>query len=710
MQSLLNAQLLRLSVIVAILVLLPMRVPAEKRQNSRDTEGGATISMDLRDADLSVLVRLISELTGKNFVLGKGLHRKRVTIFCQTKVTKTEAYKVFESILEMQGLSAVPAGQVIKVVRSKKAPQKAVKTSYGRGVFAVSDTCVTHLIRLNHAQARDLVRILRPLTPRESKIQEHVPTNTLILTDTGSNIARLVKIIRELDVKYEKKRTVQVIPLQYASAEVIARHLREVLKTIATYESRSVTSRRSVRRRRGRKRRRATSRKQKVDIGNVVADERTNSLIVIASKKELKEIRKLITKIDYDAESRDGKINVYYLEYADAERMAKLLSNLISGAQAMDANHPTRRSVKPLPARGFASFEGEVNITADTGTNSLLVLGTPRDFQTLRNVIEKLDIRRKQVYIEAVIMEVSPSFLQDLGMEYRTAISLESGDGVDRVLLGGTNFGLGANEMVETAGSLSEGTVPGETSLFPLDLGDRSGLTLGGIFDRIKIQTENGEISIPANIVVSQALHRKTSANILSTPHLIAMDNEEAEIIVGRNVPFITSTSQTSVSTVNQVQREEVGIILRFTPHITEGDYVQLELYQEISALIDSTVGQNPNLVGPTTSERKATNVVLVRDGQTIIVGGLMEDRIRKVQNKVPWLGDIPVLGWLFRLNQDVVEKQNLLIFLTPTLIHKDLDVDRVLEEKKRDMILYKRRNEMSEGTFESHPVEGNSP
>jgi general secretion pathway protein D len=337
MRSLLSEQVLRLSVIVPILVLVPMRSSAEKMEHSRDTEGTPTVSMNLQDADLSVLVRLVSELTGKNFVLAKGLHRKRVTIFCQTKVTKTEAYKVFESILEMQGLSAVPAGQVIKVVPSKKAPQKAVKTSYGKGIPAFSDTCVTHLIRLNHAQARDLVRILRPLTPRESKIQEHVPTNTLILTDTGSNIARLVKIIRELDVKHEKKRTVQVIPLQYASAEVIARHLREMLKTTATYESRSVTSHRSVRRRRGRKRRRATSRKQKVDIGNIVADKRTNSLIVIASKKELKEIRKLITRIDYDAESRDGRINVYYLQYADAERMAKLLGDLISGAQAMDA-------------------------------------------------------------------------------------------------------------------------------------------------------------------------------------------------------------------------------------------------------------------------------------------------------------------------------------------------------------------------------------
>jgi hypothetical protein len=187
------------------------------------------------------------------------------------------------------------------------------------------------------------------------------------------------------------------------------------------------------------------------------------------------------------------------------------------------------------------------------------------------------------------------------------------------------------------------------------------------------------------------------------------MDNEEAEIVVGRNVPFITSTSQTTVSTVQQVQRENVGITLRFTPQITEGDYIQLELYQEISSLIDSPVGQDPNRVGPTTSERKSTNTVLVRDGQTIIVGGLMEDRIRTSVSKVPWLGDIPGLGWLFRYENDTVEKQNLLIFLTPTIIREDQDVQRLFEEKKNRMIEYKDRHDLPVEYMDVRPFEGRS-
>ena len=265
--------------------------------------------------------------------------------------------------------------------------------------------------------------------------------------------------------------------------------------------------------------------------------------------------------------------------------------------------------------------------------------------------------------------------------------------------------------MIQGATALASGSLPtGDTGLFPLDLGSKSGLTLGGIFDRVKVGEQDGNpIYLPANTIVLHALNQTNKANLLSTPHLIAMDNEEAEIVVGRNVPFITSTSQSTVSTVQSVQRENVGITLRFTPQITEGDYIQLELYQEISSLIESPVGQDPNRVGPTTSERKSTNTVLVRDGQTIIVGGLMEDRIRTSVSKVPWLGDIPLLGWLFRYESDTVEKQNLLIFLTPTIIREDQDVQRLFEEKKNRMLEYKDRHDLPVEYMDVRPFEGRS-
>jgi general secretion pathway protein D len=266
--------------------------------------------------------------------------------------------------------------------------------------------------------------------------------------------------------------------------------------------------------------------------------------------------------------------------------------------------------------------------------------------------------------------------------------------------------------MFSSFTGLAAGAAAGsDASLFPLQLGSQSGLTLGGVFDQIKIPVGNGEeIALPAQMFLIHALERTTKSNLLSTPHLIAIDNEESEIVVGRNVPFITSTSQTTVSTVQQIQRENVGITLRFTPQITEGDYIQLELYQEISALIESPIGQDVNTVGPTTSTRKATNVVLVRDGQTIVVGGLMEDRVRTVKNKVPWVGDIPVIGWLFRYDTDNVEKNNLLIFLTPTIIREDQDVQRLFEEKRRRMLEYKKKHKITDKYFDVDALDRKQP
>jgi len=446
--------------------------------------------------------------------------------------------------------------------------------------------------------------------------------------------------------------------------------------------------------------------------GKIIAEERTNSLIVLATETQLGEIRELVHKLDYDTPRAYGNINVYYLEYANAEETAKVLGDLVSGAKTLGKNGRgnTKGGVSPASIRTMASFEGEVSITADIATNALIIVASPRDYQTLKNVIEKLDIRRKQVYVEAVIMEIQPGVLNDLGMEYRGTIPLEGGDDVSKALMGGTNFGLGADQMLGSAARLGQGDISGlaDTGLFPLTLADQTGLTMGGVFDRVQVgtDTDGNPIHLPAHTLVIHALNRTTQANLLSTPHLIAMDNEEAEIIVGRNVPFITSTSQTTVSTVQQVQRESVGITLRFTPQITEGDYIQLALYQEISALIDSPVGQDPNRVGPTTSERKSTNTVLVRDGQTIIVGGLMEDRIRTSVSKVPWLGDIPGLGWLFRYETDTVEKQNLLIFLTPTIIREDQDVQRLYEEKKHKMLEYEKVNKIPRQYLDINPFE----
>lgn len=681
-------------------------------QQARPAADDTMVTMDFQDVDLTVLVKFISELTGRNFILDEKVKGKKVTVISPTKITKEEAYRVFESILELKGLSTVPAGRVTKIVPVKEAIEKSLQTVVGREKTAVSDTMVTRLIPLQYVSAEEMVKVLKPLMSRESQIDFYGATNTLLVTETASNIDRLLRILDQLDVKADEM-IIEVIPLQYASADILAKQLQELLQGAATAGAPSTPATRRARARTvsaGQEVQAGGSPGQAQFSGKIIPDDRTNSLIILTTETQLASIRDLIQKLDYDTPRAYGNIQVYYLEYANAEDTAKVLSELVSGVRSSSGNGGgVPPQVSPAVAKTMASFEGDVSITADKGANALLIVASPRDYQTLRNVIEKLDIRRKQVYVEAVIMEVNPSFSRDLGFEYRGAVPLQSGDTVDQVMIGGTNFGQGTNDLVKSLtglGTAISGGTPGTsglTSLFPLDMGTTTGLTLGAVFDRVKVTTADGKtILLPANIFLLHALQSTTKANILSTPHLIAIDNEEAEIVVGRNVPFLTSTSQTTVSTITQIQRQNVGITLRFTPQITEGDYIQLKLYQEISALISSPIGQDVNRVGPTTSTRTASNTVLVRDGQTIVVGGLMEDRVEKVKSGIPWLQDIPLLGWAFRFERDNVEKSNLLIFLTPTVVREDQDVQRLYEEKKRKMLQYKERHEISDRHMDS--------
>ncbi|MEW6441480.1 MAG: type II secretion system secretin GspD [bacterium] len=686
----------------ALLAVAPPLLPALLAQETRPGAADTMVTMDFQDVDLIVLVKFISELTGRNFILDERVKGKKVTVISPTKITKEEAYRVFESILEIKGLATVPSGKIIKIVPSKDAVEMSVRTFVGKESVPVTDTLVTRLIPLEYVSADDMAKVLKPLMSRESQIDAYPATNTLILTETASNIDRLVRILQQLDIKAEQM-VIEVIPLQYASADILAKQLQELLQAATAAAPAAPAPRRGTRATRTTPATTRTTGGPGEFTGKIIADDRTNSLIILTNELELPQIRELIQKLDYDTPRAYGNIQVYYLEYASSEDTAKVLTDLVSGVRSPTGRNGDSQAaaVAPAIAKTLASFEGEVSITADAATNSLLIVASPRDYQTLANVIEKLDIRRKQVYVEAVVMEVSPSFSRDLGFEFRTATPLQSGDSVDQAMIGGTSFGQGGNEFFQSLsglGTTTTDTTTTGTSLFPLDLGSTTGLTLGAVFDRVKITTPDGDtISIPANIFLLHAIQSSTKSNILSTPHLIAIDNEEAEIVVGRNVPFLTSTSQTTVSTITQIQRQNVGITLRFTPQITEGDYIQLKLYQEISALIQSPIGQDVNRVGPTTSTRTASNTVLVRDGQTIVVGGLMEDRIEKIKSGVPWLQEIPLLGWLFRFERDNVEKNNLLIFLTPTVVKEDQDVQRLYEQKKREMIQYKDRHEFSD-------------
>jgi len=729
-----SMSIFRLKVVLALLtVVAAVGLPAaavRAQQAGASAEEDAMVTMDFQDVDLAVLVKFISELTGKNFILDDTIKGKKVTVISPTKISKEEAYNVFESILDIKGFSTVPAGKVIKIVQTKDAVEQSIQT-VGAGQRApVSDTLITRLIPLEFVPADDLVNILKPLVSKESKIDAYPATNTIVLTDTASNIERLLKIIKQLDIQYDEM-IMEVIPLEYASADVMAKHLQEVLQAAAATPSGGTPGQPPAPRPPPSMSRRGSAKKGEEFSGKIIADDRTNSLIVLATKSQLERIKDLVGRLDYDTPKAYGNINVYYLEYAKAEDTAKVLNELISGSKAGGGQKAggAKEGAPPALAKTLESFEKEVSITSDAGTNSLIIVASPRDYQTLKNVIEKLDIRRNQVYVEAVIMEITPSFSLELGTEYRGAAPLQGGTDVDRAIIGGTQFdqgnafvdkltglmnpGLASTSSIASSSTsaLAGSTTTAAQSLNPLNLGQATGLTLGAVFDHVTVPVSGGKsVTLPANIFLMHATSSNSHANILSTPHMLAIDNEEAEIVVGQNVPFISSTSQSTISTMTSISRENVGITLRFTPQISESDYVMLKLYEEISSLIPSPIGQNANTVGPTTSTRKATNTALVKNGQTIVIGGLIEDRINKTKTKVPWLGDIPLLGWLFRYQKNSIDKTNLLIFLTPTIVKEDAEVQRIYQDKKKKIQEFKKRQRITDEGYDINPFEKEEP
>jgi general secretion pathway protein D len=415
---------------------------------------------------------------------------------------------------------------------------------------------------------------------------------------------------------------------------------------------------------------------------------RTNSLIVLASAEILADVADLLSKIDVPATSGGGKISVYYLENADSEEVAKVLASLsekrpgqppVAAAQ-QPAGAPPRDAQPTVKSVLSAELEGGIKVTPDKATNSLVIIASPNDFLTLTEVIKKLDIRRRQVFVEAVIMEVTLDKARDLGVEYRGTV----GKG-DSAAITGTNFDFQGN-----VNSLLGSIAAGNPLIFP-----GSGLIAGGIAGSVTLPDGT---KVPALTAVLRAAQTLTNVNILSSPHLLTLDNKEAEIVVGENVPFITSQSRDSTNlanVINTIERKDVGITLRITPHIHESEYVSLDIFQESSALKDTSLLANTTM-GPTTTKRSARTSVLVKNGDMVIIGGMMQETAQDIERKVPLLGDIPLLGYLFKFKSVSRKKTNLIIMLTPHVIREPGELAKPsAEQRKRldDFVAEGRRN-----------------
>ncbi len=608
---------------------------------AEQVRGKGLITVNFQDTDLRVVIKFISELTGKNFIVDSKV-KGQVTVISPTKITIEEAYRMFESILEVEGYTTVPAGPITKIVPAREAKSSGIDTipDWERRALR-GEQFVTRIIHMNYIDADSVTPVIKPLLSRESSLVTYAYTNDIILTDSIPNVRKVLNILEELDVEgYQVE--ISVLPLQFASAKELASEL------LSIFEIRPAPAPRPARPARRAQTPAVTGVSTK-QVVKIIPDDRTNSLVVVASADDTRQIRSVVEKLDVPPPKGKGRINVVYLKNADGEELAQTLKQITAAGQKVAA-----------PGQKRIELAGDVVITPDKATNSLVITASPQDFEVLKAVIEYLDIRRLQVFVEGVIMEVRMDKLRDLGVEFKHVpddLAKDSSEASTSVF-GATTFETPLENPFSTQG---------------LILGAADGtITFGGVTF----------LNVGALI---RALQTETDANILFTPHLLTTDNEEAELVVAENVPFLVRTTATASGfPVEEIERKDVGVVLRLTPQISEGDFVKLNIYQEVSNV--QPAGTVEGAVDLTTLVRSAKTTVVVRDHQTVVIGGLVSDDHSDTVNKVPWLGDVPLLGYLFRANQKKSRKVSLLIILTPHIIRTSRDLEGFYKEKRDRM------------------------
>ena len=597
-----------------------------------DEEEGM-VSMDFENVDIRVVIKYISDLTGKNFIIDQNV-RGPVTVISPTKIPLDEVYRVFESILEVRGFVTVPSGKVIKISSKKDASKRNIAMSVGSSLEQIvpEDTIVTQLIPLQYADVQKIRTSLGQLFSKDSSVIAYPVTNTLIVTDISSNIHRLVRIIKELDIPgYETKIT--VVPIRYAAADTMAGELSQVIEEAGKVPGAPPTPRRRQ------KAGQITSSEKNLKI---IPDERTNSLIILANDLDTKQVLDLIKRLDVETERTN--IHVYFLKNTNAEDMAKVLNSIVSKRKPKGGEEPTL-------------------ISEDKGTNALIIDATQESYADLVKIIQKLDVVRDQVLVEVLIAEISFDKTFELGVEW---IDMDqNGVGFPDVAnmgAGRSNAeGFAQSDFGQGLASWAAGGVAGTIGSSP----GKNGLSLGFIQKMAGTGT-----SLPDFAVMLHALQTNSDVNILATPQILTMDNEEAKIKVVRNIPYVSKIQigNDNSNDYQDIEYKDVGIELTITPHISKNKMVRLEIHQKISSLTSGEVSGGVTLT-PETFDRETETSVIVKDDHTIVIGGLIRDDWFDAENKIPILGDIPLIGLLFRTNSTRKVKNNLLIFITPRVV-----------------------------------------
>jgi len=590
-------------------------------------------TVNLKETDIQELIKFVADATGTTIVVDPAVKGK-VKVVSSKPVSKDELYDLFLSILDVHGYTAVRSGGVVRVIQSKDARSAPVAVGDG-GPRSGGDEYVTQVIRLENISAAKLIPVLRPLVPQQAHMAAYAPSNAIIISDVAANISRIQEIIQRMDRSAVQQTS--IVKLQYAVAEDVVRMLDELNK----------------------------SENQGADPELLlVADNRTNSVLVNADELESARIKRLIAHLDTPLE-QSGNVKVIYLEYAQAAEIAEVLTRVMQNISALDeeGNQQRRNS-------------NQSTIEADEGTNSLIITADADEMAALEAVIRRLDIRRAQVLVEAIIVEMEAIDGQDLGLQWLFVN--------DSGFYGSNINNQSRAERLAGAIRPPEDGDDGGDGDNDFDVGDLAGALAGTPGLSLGWGTVDDDLTMT---VILNALKEQTNANILSTPSLLTLDNQEAYITVGQNVPFVTG-SFTSTGTgdgaqnpFQTIERENVGITLNVTPQINEGDSVVLDIEQEVSSIIagGATLAQASDVI---TSERKIQTKVLARDGRIVVLGGLIKDDVQDGQQKVPILGDIPFLGRLFRSDSVAVTKTNLLIFIRPTIIRDDETLDGATAEK----------------------------
>jgi len=603
-------------------------------------EGGQqqTWKVNFKDSDIHEVIKFVADVTAKTIIVDPRV-KGRVKVISAAPLTADELYNLFLSVLEIQGFTAIEVGDTMRILPRKDARMSPVpvqpQTALG------DDAYVTEVVQLSNASAANVLPVLRPLAPQHAHLAAYAPSNAIIISDTTANIARLKEIIQRIDRTAVAET--DVVPLRYAQATEIVRMLQQLQRT-------------------GTKNVPASSKIILVD------DKRSNSILLTGDSVQRQRMKALIERLDVP-QQQTGNVRVIYLEYANAEQIAEVLRKLVANIAKLspgDKNSPVSSA--------------NATVEADADTNALLITADGSTLESLLAVVKRLDIRRAQVLVEAIIVEIEDVAGRDLGVQW--IVQDEDGAFVTSInnssAIGAAAAGLAPVERTVT--TTNNGVTQTDTIEEPAEFTDFAAAVGGLIGSTIGV----GKLDSKTNfIALINALKQSSGANILSTPNLLTTDNREASISVGQNVPFVTGSFTTNTGNATNpfqtIERQDVGISLTVTPQVNEGNTVVLEIDQEVSSLTGATGASDV-----ITNERKISTQVIASDGEIIVLGGLIRDDVQKGQDKVPLLGDIPLFGRLFRNDSTSIIKTNLMVFLRASIIRDEEALTGATAEKYR--------------------------